>query len=232
MLNIFIGWDSQEPLAFHVLCHSILRHASGPVSFVPLVQQQLRNTALYTRPPDQRASTEFSLTRFLVPALSNYQGRSIFLDCDMLMRDDVFKLAALANPAKAVSVCQHEYQPRVTTKFLGHEQADYTRKNWSSVMVFNNARCRRLTVQLVNQLSPAGLHRFEWVQDKEIGTLPLEWNFLVGESNQSIEAPKNIHYTNGGPWFREYQDCEYAQEWFDELDLAVPSLNIRKPVGV
>jgi hypothetical protein len=26
-----------------------------------------------------------------------------------------------------------------------------------------------------------------------------------------------VHFTLGGPYFDEFRDCEYAQEWRDEL---------------
>ena len=234
--HIFIGFDPREPVAYHVLCHSILRHASGPVSFTPLVQSSLRANRLYTRKQDMAASTEFSLTRFLVPVLSGYEGYSLFLDCDMLMRGDVYTLMdyAYADPGKSVYVCQHDYTPRTETKFLGQRNDPYPRKNWSSVMLFNNDYCRKLTNAYVNQATPAELHRFEWVRPttQNIGALPLAWNYLVGEPNQTEATPKNIHWTQGGPWFRDYQDSEHAGLWFRELDLAFPSLNVPKPVGV
>lgn len=229
-LRIFIGWDSRESIAYHVLCHSILRHASGPVSFTPLVQAQLRQWNLYLRGPDLRGSTEFTLTRFLVPHLSHYEGFSIFLDCDMLIRGDIYELLNLVNHDDIVSVCQHAYRPRETVKFMGHEQAAYPKKNWSSVMVFRNDYCKMLTPTFIHHASPKTLHRFEWTAESRMGSVPLEWNYLVGEEGQSKKAPKNIHWTNGGPWFRDYQDVEYASAWFEELDLTFPSLNMPKPV--
>ena len=216
VMKIFIGFDQRESVAYHVLCHSILRQASGPVSFTPLVQSTLRATRLYTRKQDMAASTEFSLTRFLVPLLSGYEGYSVFLDCDMLMCEDIYELMdyAYADPGKSVYVCQHDYTPRTDTKFLGQRNDPYPRKNWSSVMLFNNANCTALTKAYVNQATPADLHRFAWCADREIGTLPLDWNYLVGERSQSAAPPKNIHWTQGGPWFRDYQDSEHADPGF------------------
>jgi len=234
VMKIFIGFDQRESVAYHVLCHSILRQASGPVSFTPLVQSALRTNGDYTRKQDVAASTAFSLTRFLVPSLSQYHGYSLFLDCDMLMCGDVYELMSYvhADPGKAVYVCQHDYTPRTETKFLGQRNDRYPRKNWSSVMLFNNANCRVLSNAYVNHASPAELHRFAWVTNRDIGALPLAWNYLVGEPNQTEAPPKNIHWTQGGPWFRDYQDSEHADLWFRELDLAFPSLNVPKPVGV
>lgn len=217
--RIFIGYDSKEPVAYHVLSHSILTRASAPVSITPVALTQLRG--LYTRERSLLESTEFSLSRFLVPALAGYRGVAVFMDCDMLCLADITELqdAVLAQPDKAVLVCQHDYTPKASTKFLGHPQTVYPRKNWSSLMVFNlqHKRCEDLTPEYVNTASGLDLHQFNWVKDQYIGSLPLEWNYLVGESNQAMGLPKIVHFTNGGPWFLESEDSEYAAEWWHEL---------------
>jgi hypothetical protein len=217
MLNVFIGYDPREAVAFHTLAHSILRRASIPVSIAPLVQTQLKG--LYTRPRGPTESTEFSLTRFLVPALSGFRGWSIFMDCDMLCRVDIAELAAHAEDQadKAVLVCKHDYVPKTERKFLNQVQTKYPRKNWSSLMIFSNERCRALTPQYVNSAPGLDLHRFVWTDDRAIGALPLEWNWLVGEYDFNARA-KIIHYTLGGPYFEEYRGCDYAEEWFAEFD--------------
>ena len=217
MLRIFIGYDPRESVAFHVLSHSLLRRSSVPLSVSPLVRSQLKS--IYTRPRGPTESTEFSMTRFLVPALSGYQGWSIFMDCDMLCRADIAGLAAEIErqPDKAVLVCKHDYTPRTERKFLGHVQTKYTRKNWSSLMLFNNARCRSLTSDYVNTASGLELHRFAWIDDASIGELSLDWNWLVGEYEYNPNA-RIVHFTIGGPYFAAYRDCDYAAEWFAERD--------------
>ena len=217
MLRIFIGYDPRESVAFHVLSHSLLRRSSVPLSVSPLVRSQLNS--VYTRARGPTESTEFSMTRFLVPALSGYQGWSIFMDCDMLCRADIAGLAAEIErqPDKAVLVCKHDYTPRTERKFLGHVQTKYTRKNWSSLMLFNNARCRSLTSDYVNTASGLELHRFAWIDDASIGELSLDWNWLVGEYEYNPNA-RIVHFTIGGPYFAAYRDCDYAAEWFAERD--------------
>jgi hypothetical protein len=215
-VNVFIGYDSREPVAFYTLAHSILRRASVPVSITPIMQSQLKD--LYRRQRGPTESTEFSLTRFLVPLLSAYQGWSVFMDCDMLCRADIAGLQHEIDrhSDKAIIVCKHDYVPKTDRKFLGQVQTKYERKNWSSVMLFNNARCRTLTDDYVNTASGLDLHRFRWIRDSEIGALPLEWNWLVGEYAYNPNA-KVAHFTIGGPYFDDYRDCDYAQEWFDEF---------------
>lgn len=225
-LRIFIGYDAREVAAFQVLCASIIRHATVPVSITPIARHQIRE--LYTRTRGPLEATDFSMTRFLVPALCGYEGHAVFMDCDMLCRVDVAELLALiaihfsptmADPlgAKAVLCCQHDYTPSDTVKFLGQIQTTYPRKNWSSFMVFNNAKCRALTPEYVNTATGLELHRFTWTTDDQIGALPLEFNWLIGEYEPS-ERAKILHYTRGGPWFEETHNCDCADEWFAERD--------------
>lgn len=216
-LRVFIGYDSKEPVAFHVLCHSILRHTDTPIAITPLALDHLHGT--YTRPRGPTESTEFSISRFLVPYLCGYQGHAVFMDCDMLVQTNLVELwaYALAYPGKAVHVCQHDYTPKSATKFLGQPQTTYPRKNWSSLMVFDTAQCQALTPAYVNAATGLELHRFHWLHDAQIGALPLEWNYLVDEYPPCPDA-KNLHFTNGGPWFPEYAACDSADAWFAERD--------------
>jgi hypothetical protein len=218
-LRIFIGYDERESLAYHVLAHSILRRASAPVSIVPLVRSHL--AAFHRRPRGPLDSTDFSITRFLVPYLSGFAGVSVFMDCDMLALCDVYGLLAdrtspsFRAPA-AVWVARHDYVPRTGTKFLGQAQTAYPRKNWSSLIVFENRLCRALTPEYVEAAPGLDLHRFAWLDDSAIGDIPLAWNWLVGEYAPNAEA-KILHYTLGGPWFEETRDCDHADLWLAEL---------------
>lgn len=216
VIPIFIGYDPREKIAFDVLAHSIWRRSTEPVSITPLRLGQLP----LTRPRHPLQSTAFSFSRFLVPWLSEYHGWSIFMDCDMLCLDDIADLWKLRNDRDTVMVVKHQHEPENDTKFLGAKQTRYPKKNWSSVMMFNNARCRALTTDYVNKASGLDLHQFAWAMsmfegDEVIGELPNRWNMLVG--SQEIERPGILHYTEGGPWFNEYKDCPHAGLWFEEL---------------
>lgn len=218
MLRVFIGYDPRESVAFHVLSHSLLRRSSIPLSVSPLVRSQLKS--VYTRPRGPTESTEFSMTRFLVPYLSEYAGWSLYIDCDMLCRVDIATLAAEVERQsdKAVLVCKHDYVPKSERKFFDQVQTKYARKNWSSLMLFNNQRCRALAPAYVSSASGLELHRFAWTEDRLIGALEREWNWLVGEYPHNPGA-RIVHFTLGGPYFLEYRACDYADEWFAERDL-------------
>lgn len=227
----FIGYDQREAVALYVLMHSILTRASLPVMFIPIVKSQLWE--VYTRERGPLESTDFSLTRFLVPWMSNYDGYSLYLDSDMLCLADIHHLIKKIlgyHVEKAVWVCKHKYRPCSLTKMEGQTQTDYPKKNWSSLMVFNNARCRALTPEYVNRATGLDLHRFAWLKDDhEIGALPNEWNWLSGEYQPNPMA-KIIHYTLGGPWWKDYQFCDHADLWFKEYETMCPSFNHRKPM--
>jgi hypothetical protein len=117
-----------------------------------------------------------------------------------------------------VSVCKHEYVPKSERKFFDQVQTKYERKNWSSLMLFNNARCRALDPRYVSAASGLELHRFAWTEDRSIGALDREWNWLVGEYPHNAGA-RIVHFTLGGPYFPEYRECDYADEWFEERNL-------------
>jgi len=225
-MKIYVGYDSREDIAWQVCRYSLLRHASEELPVFPLKQATLRELGLYTGPIDAKASTEFSLTRFLTPYLAAYDGWSAFVDCDFLYTADIRTLLPTLDPGKAVYVVKHDYQPRHAVKMDGKAQTVYPRKNWSSFMVFNGAHpaVKALTPSLVNSENPAYLHRFSWVADDQIGELPLTWNFLEGECDPPKKTPNAIHYTNGGPWFQEWQNVGYGDLWLAERDMYLKSV--------
>lgn len=216
MINIFIGYDPRERVAYNVLAYSILKRATKPVSITPIALSHLKD--IFTREKNPLQSTDFSFSRFLTPYLSNYSGWSVFMDCDMLVLDDIAKLFELKDDKYALMCVKHNHIPNENIKFLNQKQTKYEKKNWSSVMLFNNEKCKALTPEYVNSASGLELHQFKWLEDDDlIGELPKEWNHLVGYNEENPNASL-IHYTIGGPYFDEYKDCEYSKEWFAERD--------------
>ena len=212
MINVFIGYDSKEKVAYNVLSHSIIQNSTKPVSITPIALNNLKDD--FVRERNNISSTEFSFSRFMIPHLMNYQGWALFMDCDMLMFEDIAELWRLRDDRYAIQVCKHDYTPKTDTKFLGQVQTKYEKKNWSSFMLMNCKKCTTLTPDYVNKASGLELHQYKWLESEDlIGEIPLEWNWLVGEYEHN-EDVKNVHYTEGGPWFKEYKDCDYSQDWF------------------
>ena len=218
-MKVFIGYDPREDIAYQVCKYSILARQPNAEVY-PLVQKELRDAGWYTRPVDKLASTEFTFTRFLVPELCNFEGWAVFMDCDMILTTDIKELFDQADNQYAVMCVKHDYKVKESYKMDGQKQTAYPRKNWSSVMLFNcnHPSNEKLTMELVNnpEINGAYLHRFSWLKDEEIGDLDHTWNYLVGVYND-IDKPNLIHYTEGGPWFENYRNCEFHNEWKDEL---------------
>ncbi|GLQ32220.1 hypothetical protein [Litoribrevibacter albus] len=232
MIKVFVGYDHAEAVSFNVLSHSIQNNSSVPVAIIPVRLSQLEG--VFNRDRNALQSTEFSFSRFLVPYLCDYEGWAIFMDCDMLVKADIKELWDQRDERYAVQVVKHNHQPEETVKFLGAVQTKYEKKNWSSVMMFNCKKCKALTPEYVNTASGLELHQFKWLEsDDQIGDITNDWNHLVGYDKYREDA-KLIHYTVGGPYFEEYQDCDYAEDWFayrDDMLHCSQRGDVQKKVG-
>jgi hypothetical protein len=228
-LNVYIGYDVREPEAYDTCKFSLLKHSSK-IDVQPLKHRELRKQGLFTRPwiiegnggfrdvrDDKPFSTEFAFTRFLIPFLQD-KGWALFCDSDMLFTDDVMEILKHVDDKFAVMVVKHNYIPETGLKMDDCKQEPYSRKNWSSVILWNceHPSNKKLTIEDVNYKPGNWLHNFKWLSDEEIGSLPEEWNWLEGHSPMSI-TPKNIHYTRGGPWFKDWKGVAYGKEWLAEF---------------
>ena len=214
-MTIYVGYDSREHDAFRVCARSIKDLSTG----TPI---QLRSTNIpeYKRDWGEPQSTDFTFTRFWVPYLSGFKDYSIFCDCDFLFLENPQHLFRYTEPHHAVSVVKHPpYIPHTQLKMDNIDQHRSHRKNWASLMVFNNAHPsnRILTPDYLNDHRPGlDFHHFTWLKDEEIGSIPLEWNCLDGYYH--LENPKAIHYTDGGPWFKGYEYTRYSSIWNDHYE--------------
>jgi hypothetical protein len=227
--SIYIGFDPREAEAFAVCRNSLRRHCGDSIPIRGICLDDMRERGLYWRPTSRDdkgrlfddisgfpMATEFAISRFLTPMLAK-RGWALFMDCDILARADVRELFAQADPSKAVMCVQHVYEPPQGIKMDGQLQTLYRRKNWSSVMLLNcdHSANEALTFNLVNSVPGRDLHAFTWLKEHEIGSLDPAWNFLVGHTDPSID-PKLVHFTEGGPWFDNYRNVPYADEWIAE----------------
>ena len=208
--KIFIGFDPREDVAVNVLTDSIQANSSIPVQIAQVRLSQLKG--IYERPESSLQSTAFSFSRFLVPWLCEFEGWALFIDADMLCLANIAELWALRDERYAIQVVKHQHKCEPGQKFQGMPQTPYERKNWSSVMLFNCNRCKALTVDYVNTASGLELHQFKWLMDDEIGSLPAEWNVLVGVEPVPNNA-KILHYTLGGPLFKDCLSMDRAETW-------------------
>lgn len=214
MIRIFAGYDPRLTTGYHVFCHSVFSRTFSPVSICPLSLQTL--STVFNRKRDPLQSTDFSFSRFLIPFLCDYEGWALFCDStDMICLDDIRKLWDRRDSKYAVQVVKQIHNAAEGKKFLDEPQSAYGRKNWSSLILFNNARCRALTPQTVESRNGLYLHQFKWLEDAEIGELPLEWNHLVGVHETQM-AVSMAHYTLGTPNIVPCHDEIYRKLWFHE----------------
>jgi hypothetical protein len=215
MIRLFIGYDPREAVVYHVCANSVIRHSSQPLAFTPLALSNLRYSEKH-----QDGSNQFIYSRFLVPELMGFSGWALYIDGDMLLRADIAELWGMRDDRKAVLCVHHDYRTRLREKYLGAKNEDYPRKNWSSVMLWNcgHPANRRLTTAFVEQATGAQLHRFTWLADDLIGSLPKEWNWLPDEFGPNPKA-KLLHWTLGAPCFHEFADAPMAEEWHRERRL-------------
>lgn len=212
-IPIFVGYDPREAIAYHTCVNSIIRLATQPVAIVPVALNLFKDY----QETHTDGSNHFIYTRFLVPYLMGFKDYAIFIDGDMILRDDIVKLWNLREYDKDVMVVKHDYQTRMTEKYLGSRNENYPRKNWSSVILWNCGSWpnRKLTPEFVQNATGSQLHRFSWLDDARIGELPPEWNWLPDEYGANPEA-KLLHYTLGTPCFHEFAETPQAAEWHRE----------------
>lgn len=202
-MKCYIGYDPRQPLAFTVAAHTIWKYASKPVEIIRLQLNQL--------PITRRGLTEFTYSRFLCPWLSNYEGYSLFVDADMMCLHDIHQLQALDRMAE-VSVVMHQGQRQF-------ERA--------SLMLFNCKRCKILTPDYIEDKTHGLLDLF-WAG--RVGSLPKEWNHLVGYDPPNLKA-KMVHFTQGIPCWPETHTSEWADQWRNELRDATGSVSFDELMG-
>jgi lipopolysaccharide biosynthesis glycosyltransferase len=215
MLKIFVGMDLKvEPVAYAVFCQSVIEHSSIPVSFTPMA---LNTLSEYTE-THKDGSNAFIYSRFLVPYLCGFKGMALWVDGDMIVRSDIAELLWEFQQDEAVKVVKHHYQTKHPIKYLGAKNEDYPKKNWSSVMLWNCGHHlnKQLTPKFVMEKDGKYLHRFQWLKypEEQVGKLDETWNWLETEYEYNSDA-KLVHHTLGTPCFKDYQNTDYSQEWWD-----------------
>lgn len=227
ILPVYIGYDTREHDAYQVCKASILKHATRPVFIQPISERSLRHSGLYRRNwrsengqkidagDGKPFSTEFSFTRFLVPSLCQWQGWALFVDCDFLFMTDITELMKEFDNRFAAMCCKQNYLPKSAVKMDGQAQQKYHRKNWTSLIAWNNAHAanQRLTPFVVNREYGSYLHGLSWLEDAEIGNLDHRWNWIDGTTEGE---PKAVHYTEGVPTMPGYEACAYSAPWWSE----------------
>lgn len=215
IIRLIIGFDQREAIAYHNFCQSVIDKSNSPVAFMPLNLKSLKE---YSETHID-GSNSFIYSRFLTPYLCGFEGWAIFADGDMICNADITELWKLRNNSMAVQCIKHDYKTKSSTKYLGNKNEDYPRKNWSSLVLWNcsHEKNKILTPEFVQKQTGAFLHRFQWLEDSQIGELPVEWNWLTTEYPDNPNA-KLLHYTLGTPCFKEYKTAPMASHWHESYN--------------
>lgn len=225
--RVFLGADAREHKTIAVAESSLRRHTdSGHIDVAYLSRQAIgevynRPTTLmpngqsYDEISDAPMSTDHAIARFFVPYLCGYAGWAVFTDGDVLFRDDIRKVFAMADSRYAVKVVKHPPLMVEGEKKNGHIQQAYPRKNWSSVTLWNcsHPANRILTLDVLNAWPGRDLHAFSWLAPWMIGDLPTRWNYLEGISSHQ-HLPALVHFTLGTPDTPGHERSQFADEWF------------------
>jgi hypothetical protein len=213
MVRLLTGYDKREARGWHAFIQSLVDTSTNYRLMPPLSGEQIGG-----------ATNTFTLARFMTPEICNWGGAAIFVDaCDMLLRADISELAGLFDPSKAVQVVKHEYKTKHQRKYVGTEMEadnkDYPSKNWSSVILWNcghiaHFHAKKEIKRAIKKGDGKYLHRFGWLQEHQIGSLPAEWNWLADEYGENPKA-KLIHWTAGYPGFKHYENAPMSQHWHE-----------------
>ena len=210
VIDLVVGFDQKEAVAYHTFVQSVIENASIPVRFMPL---NIKSLKVYNETHTD-GSNEFIYSRFLVPHLMNFKGWAIYVDGDMICVEDIKKLWDLRDKKYAVQVVQHDYKTKVTKKYWGNKNENYPRKNWSSVVIWNceHEKHKILSPKFIQNQTGSFLHRFNWLNDDEIGNIDKKWNWLAMEYEEEKDI-NLIHYTIGTPCFKEYSNEAFSSYW-------------------
>lgn len=199
MFDFWIGFNIHYPNVYEKCKKSLTRYDIKTNKILLYVEENTTNN--------------FSRTRFLTPLLDYSDNKWVaFCDDDFLFLKNPMELTKFLNDDKAIYLCKHEYKPKTSIKMDNKINNNYYRKNWSSFMIFNKDKFN-LTMHQILKMNLIDLHQFTWINtDEDIGSLPLSWNWLVGEYDYD-DSVSALHFTLGGPWYKTYTKTEYDNIW-------------------
>jgi hypothetical protein len=215
LIKVFVGTDRSQLFAVAVLDHSIRRHTAARVQVAPLIDLDL------PEPKDVRqgSRTNFSFARFAIPELTDFRGKAIYLDADMLVFRDIRGLWDLPFEGKTILIQDDVPEHAQSVKPGAPKQ----RVKQSAVMLIDCERARWDVREIVAGLDGRYtyeelMYQFCFVPEAEIGyRVPFAWNSL---EHHDIDTCL-LHYTdmNTQPWVAP--ENPNGRWWFDEVTLMV-----------
>ena len=196
---VVIGGGEEDKIPALVTEYSI--KARCPVD-VEVVQTFDKDRPMFER---HRNPTLFSLVRWWIPKLRNFQGRAIYLDSDMVVLDDIRKL--FHTPMKPRAVLRTP-DPSVMLIDCEHEGV----KHWDAWKIRDQVDASEISYHAM-----WGSTNFTALE--HLGALDDVWNH---RDTYEEGATKNLHYTqlNRQPW-RVGNEHPHEHVWTRELLAAI-----------
>jgi len=209
-LNVFVGTQPEQMLATKLLEYSIKKKTSLKINVQALYKAVESKNIKIPRPVDKSnyPRTPFSFQRFAIPELSGYTGRSVYVDSDMLVFNDIQELYDM---------------PFNGAEILCAEGVDGARRPQFSVMVLDCDTLKWNITDIVKGLDNGdydykGL-MYEMKAAKSISqSLPKYWNDLESYTEGKTRL---IHFTDmhKQPWLS--LENEFAPIWVKALAEAI-----------
>lgn len=202
-IKVYVGGTESEYLPFKVLQHSISKYASMYTEVVQIWQSDRAKDMPQPLERANRPRTKFSFQRFLIPALNNYQGRAIYLDSDMMVLKDIFKLWKLDMSDKdllATAAAKGQQSTRFAVMLL-----DCGKLDWKIETIVEGLDSGKFSYEELMQdmpLARVGNH------------IPANWNSL---DSYTKGVTSLLHFTNSSsqPWLS--RDHKYEHVFMEML---------------
>ena len=194
MIRVFIATDGDiHQDAEKVVEYSIRKHASEEVDIN------------FIRPGWKSGCTGFTVHRFLIPSLCNFEGYAIYLDVDMLLLSDIKELWEYQRPGKWMTTPKRDDVSVIDCSAFKDLPTPEQMRN--EPRVFNKNFIRNL------------------IGNRHVEGIPLDWNTC----DAVTETAKLIHYTdlNTQPWhpipnhdYKEHPNHDAVNLFFEYLNEA------------
>jgi lipopolysaccharide biosynthesis glycosyltransferase len=223
-VKIFIGSGEASVLERKTLIYSLHCHSQRDLDIY--VFNGTHDAIEHNDQPPVRAlmplklkyqnATEFSLYRFLIPQICNYQGKAIWLDSDMVCLADIGELFDTPLNGCDFLAKANAYPLTTRKKAWGPKGKDL----WgTSVMLIDCEKCRFDLEAIADEVDQGDYTLFDLLfmtpkflqcHPYQIGQLDPQWNqFDYYDKNTKL-----IHYTNldTQPW--KHPNHPYGNLWF------------------
>lgn len=205
-VRIHVASTASEALPVKVLEYSIKQHASASVTVTPLCDVGI--SIPKPQAPKNQPRTPFSFQRFLIPQVCGHEGRSIYLDSDMLVFKDVVDL--WRSPFGEANV------------LAAYSDSASGRKPQFSVMLMDCSQLKWNIQDIVDRLNSGALSYEQLMYDFSLArtsaVIEPEWNSLeIFKPGQTAL----LHYTdmNTQPWVSHLNPLGYL--WVHALRQAI-----------